>query len=59
MVANSMLGIQVRDTFDGMRDRFHVAGIPTYVVLDANGIVQLRVTGPEGDIRGKVRSLLA
>ena len=56
---NSMLGVQVRDSFDGLRSLFHVAGIPTYIVIDANGIIRLRVTGPEGDIRGKVRSLLA
>ncbi|GGA67612.1 hypothetical protein GCM10011507_18950 [Edaphobacter acidisoli] len=56
---NDMLGIQVRDSFDGINDLFHVEGIPTYIVLDGNGMVRLRVTGPEGDIRGKVRALLA
>lgn len=56
---NQMLGIQVRDTFDGMNDLFHVDGIPTYIVLDGNGMIRLRVTGTEGDLRGKVRALIA
>jgi thiol-disulfide isomerase/thioredoxin len=55
---NHMLGIQVRDSFEGLNSLFHVAGIPTYIVIDANGIIRLRVTGPEGDIRGKIRTLL-
>ncbi len=58
-VKNRMIGIQIRDTDHSIADLFHVGSIPTYVVLDANGIVQLRATGAEGDIRGKVRSLLA
>lgn len=56
---NDMLGIQVRDSFEGLGTLFHVSGIPTYIVIDANGMIRLRVTGPEGDIRGKVRTLLA
>jgi peroxiredoxin len=56
---NSMIGLQVRDTDHSIADLFHVAAIPTYVILDANGIVQLRTTGAEGDLRAKVRSLLA
>ena len=54
-----MIGVQVRDIDHSIADLFHVSGIPTYVILDANGIVRLRTTGAEGDIRGKVRSLLA
>jgi peroxiredoxin len=56
---NHMLGIQVRDSFEGLNSLFHVSGIPTYIVIDANGIIRLRVTGVEGDIRGKIRTLLA
>jgi peroxiredoxin len=56
---NRMIGIQVRDTDHSIADLFHVSAIPTYVILDANGTVQLRTTGGEGDIRAKVRSLLA
>lgn len=56
---NQMLGIQVRDSFDGMNDLFHIEGIPTYIVPDGNGMIRLRATGTEGDIRGKVRALLA
>jgi peroxiredoxin len=56
---NRMIGVQVRDTDHSIADLFHVSAIPTYVILDANGIVQLRTTGAEGDLRAKVRSLLA
>jgi peroxiredoxin len=56
---NRMIGLQVRDTDHSIADLFHVSAIPTYVILDANGIVQLRATGAEGDLRAKVRSLLA
>ena len=56
---NRMVGQQIRDTDHTLSELFHVAAIPTYVVLDANGTVQLRALGPEGDIKGKVRALLA
>jgi len=56
---NSMIGLQVRDTGHSIADLFHVGAIPTYVILDSNGMVQLRTTGAEGDLRAKVRSLLA
>jgi peroxiredoxin len=56
---NRMIGLQVRDSAHSIGDTFHVAHIPTYVILDANGIVQMRATGGEGDLRAKVRSLLA
>ncbi len=56
---NRMVGLQIRDTDHSIADLFHVSAIPTYIILDANGIIQLRTTGGEGDIRAKVRSLLA
>ncbi len=59
MAKNRMIGVQVRDTDHSMSDLFHVSAIPTYVVIDGNGTIQLRATGTEGDIKGKVRSLLA
>ena len=59
MKENRMIGQQVRDTDHSISDLFHVSAIPTYIVLDGNGTIQLRATGTEGDIKGKVRSLLA
>jgi peroxiredoxin len=56
---NRMLGLQVRDTNHSVADTFHVSHIPTYVILDVNGMVQMRATGAEGDLRAQVRSLLA
>jgi peroxiredoxin len=56
---NRMLGLQVRDNNHSVADTFHVSHIPTYVILDVNGMVQMRATGAEGDLRAKVRSLLA
>jgi peroxiredoxin len=59
MAEHRMIGQQVRDTDHSLSDLFHVSAIPTYIVLDGNGTIQLRATGTEGDIKGKVRSLLA
>jgi thiol-disulfide isomerase/thioredoxin len=56
---NRMIGLQVRDSNRALSDLFHISGIPTYVVLDVNGMVQMRVTGAEGDLRAKIRSLMA
>jgi peroxiredoxin len=59
MAENRMIGQQIRDTDHSISDLFHVSAIPTYVILDANGTIQMRVTGTQGDLKGKVRSLLA
>jgi peroxiredoxin len=56
---NRMIGLQVRDTNHSVADIFHVSHIPTYVILDVNGMLQMRATGAVGDLRAKVRSLLA
>jgi peroxiredoxin len=56
---NRMIGLQVRDNNHSVADTFHVSHIPTYVILDANSMVQMRATGAEGDLRAKIRSLLA
>jgi peroxiredoxin len=56
---NDMIGLQIRDTNHTLSDLFHVGVIPTYVIIDANGTVQMRTVGDKGDLRAKVRSLLA
>jgi len=55
---NRMVGIQVRDHRDAMKDMFHVGGIPTYLILDGNGIIRFRTTGALKDLRTKVRELV-
>jgi thiol-disulfide isomerase/thioredoxin len=56
--ANRMVGIQVRDHRDAMKDMFHVSGIPTYLILDGNGIIRFRTTGALKDLRTKVQELV-
>jgi thiol-disulfide isomerase/thioredoxin len=51
-------GMQVRDATRQVSDAFHVGAFPTYVILDGNGSVRLRVVGSRGDLRGTVRDLL-
>ena len=41
-----------------MKDLFHVGGIPTYLILDGNGIIRFRTTGALKDLRTKVRELV-
>ncbi len=55
---NRMIGIQVRDTKHGVNDLFQVNGIPTYIILDGNGIIRFRTTGALKDLRSKVRELV-
>ena len=55
---NRMVGIQVRDHRDAMKDLFHVGGIPTYLILDGNGIIRFRTTGALKDLRTQVRELV-
>jgi peroxiredoxin len=55
---NRMIGIQVRDSKHNLNDTFHVAGIPTYVILDGNGIIRYRSTGAGKDLRDKVREVI-
>ena len=55
---NRMVGIQVRDHRDTMKDMFHVGGIPTYLILDGNGIIRFRTTGALKDLRTKVTELV-
>jgi len=51
-------GMQTWDDGRAVADQFHVAGYPTYVVLDGDGTIRMRVVGIEGDIKGMVRKLL-
>ncbi|WP_263367737.1 TlpA family protein disulfide reductase [Edaphobacter bradus] len=55
---NRMIGIQVRDGNHAVNDLFHVNGIPTYLILDGNGIIRFRTTGALKDLRTKVREVL-
>jgi thiol-disulfide isomerase/thioredoxin len=53
-----MQGVNVWDDQHTVADRFHVAGYPTYVVLDGDGVMRMRALGTEGDLKGTVRKLL-
>jgi len=55
---HELQGLQVRDAGSGVSDAFHVGAFPTYVILDGNGSVRMRVVGSRGDLRGTVRDLL-
>jgi len=56
---NRMIGIQVRDRrSNSLKDLFHVGGIPTYFILDGNGIIRYRTTGALKDLRSHVRELM-
>jgi len=56
---NRMIGIQVRDRrSNSLKDLFHVGGIPTYFILDGNGIIRYRTTGALKDLRSRVRELM-
>jgi peroxiredoxin len=53
-----MIGIQVRDRRNAIKDLFHVGGIPAYFILDGNGIIRYRTTGALKDLRSHVRELI-
>jgi len=52
-------GVHIWDHKGVLTDPFHVGAYPTYVVLDGDGMVRLRVEGAQGDLKGTVRKLLA
>jgi len=54
-----MQGVNVWDDQHTVADMFHVAGYPTYVVLDGDGVMRMRALGTEGDLKGTVRKLIA
>ena len=58
VLEDHMIGIQVRDHRSTMKDLFHVGGIPTYLILDGNGIIRFRTTGALKDLRTEVRELV-
>jgi hypothetical protein len=51
-------GLQVYDEGHALQSLFHVTVYPTYVIIDGDGVVQLREAGAKGDLRGTVRHLL-
>jgi peroxiredoxin len=55
---NHMVGIQVRDTDHKLADLFHAAAVPTYLILDGNGLIRFRTTGALKDLRSEVRDIL-
>ena len=55
---NRMIGIQVSDSRHSLNDLMHVAVIPTYLILDGNGIVRYRTTGAGKELRDKVREVV-
>lgn len=56
---NHLEGMQVRDDTNQLQSLFHVAAYPTYVILDGDGTIRMRVRGARGDLHGEIRKLLA
>lgn len=56
---NDMQGVQIQDENNNLQTLFRVSAFPTYVVLDGDGVVRMRVRGASGDLRGEIRKLLA
>lgn len=56
---NHLEGVQVQDERSKLGSLFRVSAYPTYVVLDGDGIIRMRVRGARGDLRGEIRELLA
>lgn len=55
---NHMTWSQYMDKKHTLSDLFHVGAIPTYVLINGDGIVQFRVTGGNMDLREQVRPLV-
>ena len=56
---NHLEGTQIQDDTNQLQSLFHVAVYPTYVILDGDGTIRMRVRGARGDLRGEIRKLLA
>lgn len=56
---NRMDWAQYWDKKHTLSDTFHVSAIPTYVLIDEDGIVRHRVTGGGFDVRADVREMVA
>ena len=52
-------GTQIQDDTSKLQSLFRVAVYPTYVILDGNGTIRMRVRGARGDLRDEIRKLLA
>jgi hypothetical protein len=50
--------MQTHDSGETLQSLFRVSGFPTYVILDADGLVRSRYVGARGDLRGDVRKLI-
>jgi thiol-disulfide isomerase/thioredoxin len=56
---NRLHGVQVQDDHHQLQSLFRITAFPTYVLLDGDGTVRMRVRGARGDLRGEIRKLLA
>lgn len=56
---NHLEGTQIQDDTNQLQSLFHVGSYPTYVILDGDGTIRMRVSGARGDLRGEIRKLLA
>lgn len=56
---NDMQGVQIQDENNTLQNLFRVSAFPTYVILDGDGVIRMRVRGASGDLRGEIRKLLA
>jgi thiol-disulfide isomerase/thioredoxin len=57
--SNRLHGVQVHDTDTHLESVFHVGNFPTYIILDSDGLVRLRVSGAVGDLRSAIRKAIA
>jgi thiol-disulfide isomerase/thioredoxin len=55
---NRLKGVQAQDAKNELQTLFHVSAFPTYIVVDADGIIRSRTEGDRGDIRGDIRKLI-
>jgi peroxiredoxin len=55
---NGMTWVQYLDTKHTLSDAFHVGAIPTYLIIDGDGILRHRVVGGNFDLREQVRPLV-
>ena len=56
---NHLEGTQIQDDTNKLQSLFRVYAYPTYVILDGDGTMRMRVRGARGDLRGEIRNLLA
>ena len=56
---NHLEGMQIQDDANKLQSLFRVSAYPTYVILDGDGTIRMRVRGARGNLRGEIRNLLA